>query len=106
MKLSYLFCFAFLCIIVLSPSASPPQVAITVDDLPSHGPLPPGMTRTDAAKSILDTLRQAHAPKVYGFVNAKKLEEHPEEIEVLKLWREAYECGLRDGRAEKKREKK
>jgi len=89
MKLSYLFCFAFLCIIVLSPSASPQQVAITVDDLPSHGPLPPGMTRTDAAKSILDTLRQAHAPKVYGFVNAKKLEEHPEEIEVLKLWREA-----------------
>lgn len=47
------------------------------------------MTRVDTAKSILKTLKDAHAPKVYGFVNAKKLEEHPEDIEVLKLWRSA-----------------
>jgi peptidoglycan/xylan/chitin deacetylase (PgdA/CDA1 family) len=65
------------------------QVAITVDDLPSHGILPPGMTRTDVAKSILKTLKDARAPKVYGFVNARKLEQHPEDIEVLKLWRSA-----------------
>ncbi len=89
MRLSCLFCFAGLCMIALPPSASPQQVAITIDDLPSHGALPPGMTRADVAKSILGTLRQAHARKVYGFVNAKKLEQHPEDIEVLKLWRKA-----------------
>jgi peptidoglycan-N-acetylglucosamine deacetylase len=89
MRLSCLLCFACLCIIALAPSASPQQVAMTVDDLPSHGPLPPGMTRVDIATSILGALRQANAPKVYGFVNAKKLELHPEEIEVLNLWRKA-----------------
>ena len=65
------------------------QVALTFDDLPSHGSLPSGMTRTDIAKSILKTLKEARAPKVYGFVNARKLQEHPEDIEVLKLWRSA-----------------
>jgi peptidoglycan/xylan/chitin deacetylase (PgdA/CDA1 family) len=65
------------------------QVALTFDDLPSHGSLPSGMTRTDVAKSILKTLKEARAPKVYGFVNARKLQEHPEDIEVLKLWRSA-----------------
>jgi len=28
------------------------QVAITIDDLPSHGTLPPGLTRVDVAKSV------------------------------------------------------
>lgn len=65
------------------------EVAITVDDLPSHGALPPGMTRTDVARDILKTLREYHAPQVYGFVNAKRLEQHPEEMEVLRMWRAA-----------------
>jgi peptidoglycan/xylan/chitin deacetylase (PgdA/CDA1 family) len=65
------------------------QVAITVDDLPSHGALPPLMSRVDVAKSILKALHEYHAPKVYGFVNAKELEQHPELMEVLKLWRAA-----------------
>jgi peptidoglycan-N-acetylglucosamine deacetylase len=69
--------------------AAAQEVAITVDDLPSHGTLPPGMTRADVAKSILQTLKKYRAPKVYGFVNAKKLEQHPEEMEVLRLWRAA-----------------
>ena len=84
--------FRFLCVAVLFALASPAlsqQIAITIDDLPSHGSLPPGMTRADVAKTILKTLKDAHAPKVYGFVNARKLEQHPEDIEVLKLWRGA-----------------
>ncbi|HEY4818346.1 MAG TPA: polysaccharide deacetylase family protein [Candidatus Acidoferrum sp.] len=83
------FWFVCACMLIFSPAAFPQAVAITIDDLPSHGALPPGMTRTDVAKSILRTLRQAHVPKVYGFVNAKRLEEHPEDVEVLKLWRGA-----------------
>jgi peptidoglycan/xylan/chitin deacetylase (PgdA/CDA1 family) len=73
--------------------AGPPtlaqEVAITMDDLPSHGPLPIGTTRTDVAKSVLATLRVAKVPSVYGFINAGKLEKNPEDIEVLRLWREA-----------------
>src|SRR5882672_7180285 len=87
-----LFRFLYLALLCASALAQPTlsqQVAITIDDLPSHGALPPGMTRADVARSILKALKDAHAPKVYGFVNAKKLELHPEDIEVLKLWRGA-----------------
>lgn len=65
------------------------EVAITFDDLPAHGPLPPGTTRMDVARSILKTLKDANAPSVYGFVNGDKLEKVPEDVEVLKLWKEA-----------------
>lgn len=65
------------------------EVAITFDDLPSHGPLPEGITRSDVARSILATLKEAKIPEIYGFVNAGKLEKNPEDIEFLKLWREA-----------------
>ena len=89
MILFRILCLAFLCNFAFASSAASQQVALTIDDLPSHGALPPGMTRADVAKSILKTLQDAHAPKVYGFINAKKLEEHPEDMEVLKLWRSA-----------------
>ena len=82
-------CIACISILLLASAAFAQQVAITIDDLPSHGALPPGMTRTDVAMSILKALKDARAPKVYGFVNAKKLEQHPEDIEVLRLWRAA-----------------
>jgi peptidoglycan/xylan/chitin deacetylase (PgdA/CDA1 family) len=65
------------------------QVALTFDDLPSHGPLPPGVTRTDVAKSIIAALEAGHAPPTYGFVNAKRMAEAPETMEVLQLWRAA-----------------
>jgi peptidoglycan/xylan/chitin deacetylase (PgdA/CDA1 family) len=89
MLLFRLLCLAFFCNFAFADSALSQQVALTFDDLPSHGALPPGMTRADIAKSILGTLKDAHAPKVYGFINARKLEQHPEDIEVLKLWRSA-----------------
>jgi peptidoglycan-N-acetylglucosamine deacetylase len=75
--------FSFLCVV---PSVSQ-QVAFTFDDLPTHGDLPPGQTRLGVAESILRTLRDQHMPVVYGFVNAAKLEDHPEDIAVLKAWR-------------------
>jgi peptidoglycan/xylan/chitin deacetylase (PgdA/CDA1 family) len=65
------------------------RVALTFDDLPDHGPLPPRLTRVDVAKSIIGALKSHHAPPVYGFINGKQLEAHPADIEVLRLWREA-----------------
>jgi peptidoglycan-N-acetylglucosamine deacetylase len=89
MKITRTVCFTLLCIFTIDPVASAQEVAVTVDDLPAHGSLPPGMTRLDVARSVLKALQDAHLPKVYGFINAKKLEQHPEDIEVLKLWRAA-----------------
>ncbi len=65
------------------------RVALTFDDLPAHGPLPPGLTRVDIATRIIDALRSHKAPAVYGFVNAKDLDEHPDDAQVLRLWRDA-----------------
>ena len=75
------------CLVV--PRSKAQEVAITVDDLPSHAALPAGVTRADVAKSMLATLKNAGAPEVYGFINAGKLEKNPDEMEVLKLWRDA-----------------
>jgi peptidoglycan-N-acetylglucosamine deacetylase len=88
-KFPCLFCLGCTCLLIFASTGFSQQVALTFDDLPAHGSLPSGMTRTDVAKTILKTLKEAHAPKVYGFVNARKVQEHPEDIEVLKLWRSA-----------------
>jgi peptidoglycan/xylan/chitin deacetylase (PgdA/CDA1 family) len=64
-------------------------VALTFDDLPAHATLPPGVSRSDVARSILTALQAHHAPATYGFVNAKGLDEGPDAAEVLRLWRAA-----------------
>ena len=65
------------------------EIALTFDDLPVHGPLPQGLTREDIANSIIHALQAAHAPPIYGFVNAKWLESDPSTAQVLQLWRDA-----------------
>jgi peptidoglycan-N-acetylglucosamine deacetylase len=65
------------------------ELAITYDDLPSHGPLPAGTTREELTRKLLAAFKQAGVPEVYGFINAGKLEQHPEDMKVLQLWREA-----------------
>ena len=79
-------------ILLSTPStraADGPRVALTFDDLPAHGPIPAGSSRVAIATSIIDTLHRYHAPSVYGFVNAKDLEQHPDDAEVLTRWRDA-----------------
>ena len=55
-------------------SARAQQIAFTFDDLPSHGPLPPGVTRLQIADSILATLKKDKMPPTYGFINGKLVE--------------------------------
>jgi peptidoglycan/xylan/chitin deacetylase (PgdA/CDA1 family) len=69
------------------------KLAITFDDLPLNGELPPGVTRTETARNVLAILKKRHVPPVYGFVNAKKLEGNPDGAEALKLWAAAEPAG-------------
>ncbi len=78
--------FAMFLILPISQSQ---EVAITIDDLPAHGPLPSGTTREDVTRQILTAFKEANVPEVYGFINAGKLQAHPEDLKVLQLWREA-----------------
>ena len=66
------------------------QIAITIDDLPVHGTLPPNMTRLDVANSILATLKAEHMPPVYGFINGERAQSDAN-LAVLKAWRTAGE---------------
>lgn len=65
------------------------QVAITFDDLPEHGDLPPHVTRLQVARSILATIKREQLPPVYGFINGVALKDTPSEIHVLRAWRAA-----------------
>src|SRR3712207_2374363 len=69
-----------------APRPTAPQLAITMDDLPVHGTLPPGETRASVAERILAAFRAAGVPEVYGFLNAAHLEREPETAAVLSAW--------------------
>jgi len=73
----------------MTPAANAQQIAFTFDDLPAHGPLPPGETRLDVAHQVIRALKHAHLPPVYGFVNGVRIEEQPDTVEVLNAWRAA-----------------
>ncbi len=66
-----------------------PKIAITFDDLPAHGPLPPGVTRMNVVNKIAAALKDSHLPSTYGFMNGVRVEEQPTDIEVLRAWRAA-----------------
>src|SRR6185437_11393208 len=56
------------------PAAAParersPEIAITFDDLPVHGPLPAGETRLGIANKIIAALKAAGLKRAYGFAN-------------------------------------
>jgi len=65
------------------------QMAVTFDDLPVHGAMPPGMTRLEITQSILKALKREKMPPVYGFINGGRGEEDPSSLSVLKTWRAA-----------------
>jgi peptidoglycan/xylan/chitin deacetylase (PgdA/CDA1 family) len=69
------------------------KVAITFDDLPLNGDLPPGVTRVEITRDTLAVLKQRHVPTTYGFINAQKLEGNPDAAEALKLWAAAEPVG-------------
>jgi peptidoglycan-N-acetylglucosamine deacetylase len=80
----------------MTPSAAPPpaeappqpplEVALTFDDLPSHGPAFPGVTRMAVIASITATLRKHGVPSAVGYVNGQLVEKHPEDRAVLEAW--------------------
>lgn len=74
-----------------TPSApeGPVRMAITVDDLPVHGPLPEGTTRLQVHRAILAALVAHDVPQVYGFANTASLADDPELEQSLRAWVDA-----------------
>ncbi|MGA7829857.1 MAG: polysaccharide deacetylase family protein [Terracidiphilus sp.] len=66
-----------------------PVVALTFDDLPAAGSLPPGQNRTKIATALTAELKANHLEGTYGFVNAIKLENDPDAQQALRIWIDA-----------------
>lgn len=82
-----------LCSLALTGAGAAQKLAITMDDLPLNGLLPPGVSRAQTTQDVLAVLKKRHVPPVYGFINAKKLEGNPDGAEALKLWAAAEPVG-------------
>jgi peptidoglycan/xylan/chitin deacetylase (PgdA/CDA1 family) len=83
----------FLFLVALAGLGAAQKLAITIDDLPQNGALPPGVTRVDITRETLAVLKKRHVPPVYGFINGKKLEGSVDGAEALKLWAAAEPFG-------------
>ncbi|HET6345086.1 MAG TPA: polysaccharide deacetylase family protein, partial [Myxococcota bacterium] len=67
-------------------ATAPIQVALTFDDLPSHGPFVTGIGPARAHGLILQALKEHDVPPTYGFINGNVLEDRPELRATLKAW--------------------
>jgi cellulose synthase (UDP-forming) len=72
---------------LLFPSAATgTDLAITIDDLPTHGLLPPGITRLAVADQIVEVLRRHGIRDAVGFVNGGQIADAPQHGVVLEHW--------------------
>src|ERR1700756_1269995 len=69
------------------------KAAITFDDLPLNGDLPPGVTRVQIARDTIALMKARHLPSAYGFINAEKLEGNSDAAEALTVWAAAEPMG-------------
>ncbi len=65
-----------------------PAIALTFDDIPSHGPLPPGETRLSVIRRITAALAAEKAP-AFGFLNAGIGIDEPTAAAATAAWRTA-----------------
>jgi len=66
-------------------SNEPIEVAITVDDLPRMA-IPNSGSADVVLHQMVAAFQRHHLPPVTGFVNGKRLEEHPEDRAALEYW--------------------
>ena len=62
------------------------QVAITVDDLPVHGPAFEGIDREAIAERLLAAFAAHRVAPVHGFVNGKRVDDDPRTAVILRRW--------------------
>lgn len=67
--------------------AKPPEIAVTIDDLPVHAPYPPGVTPLEVNREMIAALKAARIP-VTAFVNAVNVKDEGTK-EALREWRRA-----------------
>jgi peptidoglycan/xylan/chitin deacetylase (PgdA/CDA1 family) len=64
-------------------------LALPVDDLPLHGPLPARTDELEVAKQMIAAFKAAGVTDVYGFANGNWTVRQPRTAAVLSAWRDA-----------------
>lgn len=95
---------SLICAVILAFAASSPdaskrrplgdsldgtRVAITIDDIPDHGDLPPMMSRTDIATGLINILKDNRVGQAFAFTNGSFMPENPAELRIFKIWLDA-----------------
>ena len=86
---------ALLLLSVALPGCATPAVreqlalAITIDDLPVHGPIPRGDTPDGVAEQLIAALTMGGAVPATGFINGKQTVDDPATRNVLSRWQKA-----------------
>jgi peptidoglycan-N-acetylglucosamine deacetylase len=75
----------FFCLLIFTNTYAI-DVAMTVDDLPGVGELPPGETRTDVANQMLAAFQKHHLQHVYGMVIGGEVDGGKDENAVIQQW--------------------
>ena len=73
----------------LNTAAVAQEIALTFDDLPGQGTLPPGETRLGVVARLVAALADAEAPPAIGFMNGASIEAGVEDSAGLRVWRGA-----------------
>ena len=78
------------------PSEAPIRVAVTVDDLPAHGPMLPGQSRLQLHERMLEAFSAHRVPRVYGFINAARAADAEDNRAALGMLKETLlpKCNL------------
>jgi len=83
MRVAWLLLWLFVC---APPAFGATEMAITVDDLPTHGGLPSGTTRLAIAQRMIGALKQHAVPGAYGFLNGGQIETSPDHRNIVSAW--------------------
>jgi cellulose synthase/poly-beta-1,6-N-acetylglucosamine synthase-like glycosyltransferase len=67
-------------VLTSTPVAARTELAVSVDDLPTHGVLPRGTSRLEIAQVMLRALQTHQVPGACGFVNGKQVHANPEHL--------------------------
>ena len=78
-------CLVTIACATAQPPETAPAIAITIDDLPVHGPYPRGESALTATNEILAALKTERV-EAYGFLNAVWTEHEPETIAAIEAW--------------------
>jgi cellulose synthase (UDP-forming) len=73
-------------LLLLPAAATGAEVAITVDDLPAHGPLPRGSDLVTRVDAVIAALKRHGVVGAVGFVNGDQLSVSPDHTAVLGRW--------------------